>query len=56
MEKQLRFKCTKENPWKKEYGDYACHEDAKCIYSDDYYDKYECPHCKLTFKTELPDY
>lgn len=56
MEKILRFKCTKENPWKKEYGNYAYHEDAKFIYSDNYYDEYKCPYCYLIFRITRPDY
>lgn len=50
-----RYVCTKENPWKKEYGA-GIHPDAKLIreeydssaYHDDY-DVYECPHCGKTF-------
>lgn len=55
MQKE-RFECTKENPWKLEYGNFASHEDAKCIRSGEYSDTYKCPYCELEFKVELPDY
>jgi hypothetical protein len=55
-----RFVCTKEKPWKPEYGKRAIHPDAKEVGSQrdgwpagDEQD-YECPHCGLRFTVELP--
>lgn len=54
-----RFVCTAENPWSKEKAKRAMHPDAKLIAEFDGWpagdvEAYECPHCGLYFKVELP--
>jgi hypothetical protein len=51
-----RFICTKEKPWKQEYGDWAEHPDAVVVDSScDCCEAYQCPHCGRHFKVELPE-
>lgn len=56
--------CTRERPYTKrgEMNEYWLHPDAKCV-DEEYnglsgggdYERYECPHCGLRFRVELPD-
>ena len=51
------YLCTKEEPWDRvtEYAK-TIHPDAELIESDcDCCQKYECPHCGVTFHRELPE-
>lgn len=51
--------CTKENPWSGVRNGRVMHPDAVSIDQEDGYpcgdyEVFECPHCKLKFKVELP--
>jgi hypothetical protein len=53
-----RYICTKEHPWKKEYGNFAQHPDAIYVKDKDYGDGdyvacYKCPNCGLSFDETL---
>lgn len=45
--------CTKDAPNR----DAHVHPDAKCVYDGGWeqeYERYECPHCGLSFKVTVP--
>jgi hypothetical protein len=57
--------CTKESPYDNKPvpdGERWAHFDAKCV-DEEYnglsgggdYEVYECPHCGVRFRTQLPD-
>ena len=54
--------CTKERPYSAGAQGYWMHPDAICV-DEEYnglsgggdYERYECPHCGLRFRVELPD-
>jgi hypothetical protein len=53
-----RYKCTKENPWTKDKGNYAEHPDAVYLNDEDHGGGdcvacYNCPNCGLYFKETL---
>lgn len=51
-----RYVCTKEAPWRPEFGKFAIHPDAiddgESLDGD--CDCYYCPNCGLRFEVELP--
>lgn len=58
MSEADRFICTAAEPWYPGLGKYALHPDAELVdvesgqYGDEY-EKYHCPHCHITFWTEV---
>jgi hypothetical protein len=55
-----RFVCTKENPWKPGGPTPVTHSDAYEVgeqedgYPGGDFVRYECPHCKVSWRAELP--
>lgn len=53
-----RHVCTADDPWTPSKSEWATHPDARDDgeeYSRDCeYSRYECPHCGLRFKVEIP--
>jgi hypothetical protein len=59
MSDPTRFVCTKETPWSPDKGKRSSHADAIEVDQSDGWPggdivTYECPHCGLRFKEELP--
>lgn len=54
MNEANRYECTKDAPWKPEYGRRANHPDARddgeCY--EGCCDFYKCPNCGLRFRVE----